>query len=135
LGAEDSHLRKEKMRAIDVVGAFYREKQGGPSHGLETNGIQLSLYRNVIAEWREEENQRKSLWIRVNGITGATCDCRGWHLSPEKLQAMRQGDFAHNYTTRKKINLIPGVNVSILKGVLYLNGEIWDGLWKKIQRP
>jgi hypothetical protein len=30
-------------------------------------------------------------------------------------------------TTKERLNGIPGVNLSTKKGVLYLNGSVWDG--------
>lgn len=35
-------------------------------------------------------------------------------------------------TTKERLNGIPGVSVCQRKGVWYLNGEEWDGSWKKI---
>lgn len=35
-------------------------------------------------------------------------------------------------TTKERLNGIPGVRVNQSKGVWYLNGEEWDGGWKKI---
>ena len=37
-------------------------------------------------------------------------------------------------TTRERLNGLPGVKVHVKKGILYLNGEIWDGKWKHIYR-
>jgi len=35
-------------------------------------------------------------------------------------------------TTKERLNGIPGVSIVQRKGVWYLNGEEWDGGWKKI---
>lgn len=35
-------------------------------------------------------------------------------------------------TTLDRLNALPGVYASIKKGVLYLNGEVWDGRWIEI---
>lgn len=38
----------------------------------------------------------------------------------------------NSLTTRERLNGFPGVKVYVKKGQLYLNGEPWDGYWKKI---
>lgn len=35
-------------------------------------------------------------------------------------------------TTKERLNGIPGVRVNQIKGVWYLNGEMWNGEWKKV---
>ena len=35
-------------------------------------------------------------------------------------------------TTLERLNSLPNVNVTYRKGMLMLNGEIWDGSWKMV---
>ncbi len=35
-------------------------------------------------------------------------------------------------TTLSRLNALKGVSVFKKKGILYLNGEIWDGEWKSV---
>lgn len=42
------------------------------------------------------------------------------------------GDW-NTLTTRERLNGLRGVRVSVSRGQLHLNGEPWDGRWKKIE--
>ena len=38
----------------------------------------------------------------------------------------------NSITTKERLNGLPGVTVYTRKGQLFLNGEPWDGSWKKV---
>lgn len=66
-----------------------------------TNGLQLFLHGNKIAEKRENQKGGLELWV-------STC---GWNTN----------------TTRERLNALPGVHVQQKKGILYLNDKEWNG--------
>jgi len=35
-------------------------------------------------------------------------------------------------TTKERLNALPNVSIQQKKGIWYLNGEIWDGQWVKV---
>lgn len=43
------------------------------------------------------------------------------------------GGFDFSKTTQERLNALPGVRVSMKKGQVYLNDQVWDGLFTKIK--
>ena len=41
--------------------------------------------------------------------------------------------WGHTPTTRRYLSPMPGVDVKMKQGQLYLNGNEWDGSWRKIE--
>ena len=54
------------------------------------------------------------------------------HLPDDKILAITTAGWNTN-TTRERLNGLPGVHVYKNKGILHLNGEVWDGKWKTIK--
>lgn len=70
----------------------------------ESTGTQLWLFGKLIAEWRGTD-----LWVTTAGYD--------------------------TNTTRDRLNGIPGVQVYHRKrGILFLNGQPWDGDWIEVDR-
>lgn len=70
-----------------------------------------------------------SVWeLRLHGNTIAIRDTRN---IPETISICTSG--WDTVTTRERLNGIPGVSVYHKKGELFLNGERWDGKWKRIK--
>lgn len=45
---------------------------------------------------------------------------------PEKTLSITNGGFKTN-VTKDILNGLPNVNINVIKGVWYLNGNVWDG--------
>lgn len=89
-----------------VIAAFLRGEEH-PKYPREiantrSDGTRLYLHGNVIAEIND-------------GKTAFRITLAGWNT----------------VLTRHRLSLLPGVSVSRCEGSAMLNGEPWDGEWKK----
>jgi hypothetical protein len=89
-----------------IVRAFLAKRARTAGRNSKTNGHDLRLFDNVIAEWRGD-----GIWITTAGWNTAT--------TRDRLQGL-----AREVTGRHVL--------SQRKGVLYFDGKPWDGGWRKL---
>lgn len=97
------------MRKItkDSVNAFMQGstfKSSNTSVEVEGNNIKLKLHGNTIAS--------RGINSRIVTITTAGWDTR---------------------TTKERLNGLDNVRIKTVKGVMYLNDEVWNGTHKQIK--
>ena len=79
-------------------------------------------YRNGNTEVRwTREGDVGTLYLHGTAIARVADD----------LTAITVGDW-NTPTTRERLNALPGVDVCVSRGVLYLNGHAWSGDWTYI---
>jgi hypothetical protein len=97
-------MRKVTSAAIAAFMNAERFSMGNTVVEVQPNVTILRLHGNAIAYRYNDEK-------RTLSVTNA-----GW---------------ASN-TTKERLNGIPNVQVSQKKGVWYLNGQVWDGVYTKV---
>lgn len=91
---------------VEAVNAFMSARQffkDNTTVTIEDEIVKLRLHGNLIA-------------------------CR--EVGSNTIEVSNAGWFST--TTKERLNGLPGVSVCQRKGVWYLNGEEWNGEWKKI---
>lgn len=95
-------------KATEQVTAAFLSRGAKRVGNTASTGETIELHGNTIAMWKtgNADGSAWSLWITL----------AGWDTA----------------TTRERLNALPGVHVHRAKGQTYLNGEPWDGSWKRI---
>ena len=111
-----------------VVSAFVNRTEHKNKGGMHTNGNELFMYGNRIAWWTDND----TLSVQASGF-GQGSVKEGYYVVQKTPTDYQKGDFTSSPTTLHRLNMLPGVSVSRMKNVTYLNGKKWDGSPIKIK--